>query len=157
MPDLIQREHLDTDPLECVKEQIKTATEGRMAISRYGLAEIVAERTGMPIDQAQLLVEAYCDESAAHVPAYLGREFNLFWPKVVAFIFAIGGTAIFWYGMSLSRAKKPAWLWFAIGTILFGFGLFQWVRSLESYQRRAASKRREKETRLRAKYAKPWQ
>ena len=157
MPDLIQREHLDTDPLDCLREQIKTATEGRMAISRYGLAEIVAERTGMPLDQAQLLVHAYCDEYASHVPAYLGREFNLFWPKVLAFVFAVAGTGIFWYGVTLRQARKPSWLWFAVGTIVFGIGLFQWVRSLESYQRRAATKRREKEARLRAKYAKPWQ
>ncbi|MBC8063509.1 MAG: hypothetical protein H7Y17_01665 [Chlorobia bacterium] len=115
----------------------------------------MSERTGMPMDQAQLLVETYCEENATHVPAYLRREFGLFWPKVVAFVFAIAGTSAFWYGMGLQRAKKPAWLWLAIGTILFGIGVFQWVRSLESFQKRALLKNEEKNARLRAKYAKP--
>jgi len=124
MPDLIQREHLDTDPLDCLREQIKTATEGRMAISRYGLAEIVAERTGMPLDQAQLLVHAYCDEYASHVPAYLGREFNLFWPKVLAFVFAVAGTGIFWYGVTLRQVRRQCpedglrtAYWFGLGSV----------------------------------------
>lgn len=153
MPDIIQREHLDTNPVECLREELKTASEGRQAVSRFGLAETVAERTGMPLEQAQLLVDAFCDENAAHVPAYLRREFNLFWPKVLSFMFAIAGTAVFWYGMGLFRAKKPAWMWFAVGTLVFGFGVFQWVRSLEKFQVRAASRRAAKEARLKEKYA----
>jgi hypothetical protein len=155
MADLINREFLDTDPVDCVEEEIKVASEGRRALSRYGLAEIVSERTGMPMDQAQLLVDAYCEEHATYIPAYLGREFGLFWPKVLAFLFALVGIGVFWYGNTLRHAKKPAWLWFAIGTAVFGFAVFQWVRSLESYQRRAAAKQKEKDSRLRDKYAKP--
>jgi hypothetical protein len=153
MPDIIQREHLDTNPVDCLKEELKTASDGRQAVSRYGLAETVAERTGMPFEQAQLLVDAFCDENAPHVPAYLKREFNLFWPKVLAFAFAVGGIAVFWYGMGLARAKKPAWLWFAVGTVIFGIGVFQWVRGLERYQNRAAQRRAAKEARLKEKYA----
>lgn len=155
MPDLIEREHLETDPLDCLREQLKTSAEGRMAVSRFGLAEIVAERTGMPMDQAQMLVDAYCDQYATHVPAYLSREFNLFWPKVLAFVFAVAGVGVIWYANGLNRAKKPAWLWFAVGTVILGVAVFQWVRGLESYQKRAAAKKAEKEARLRAKYAKP--
>lgn len=155
MPELIERELLETDPLDCLREQLKTSADGRVPISRFGLAEIVSERTGMPFDQAQLLVDAYCDQYATHVPAYLGREFNLFWPKVLAFTFTIAGTGVFWYAMNLQRAKKPAWLWFAVGTVVFGLGVFQWVRGLESYQRRQSEKKAAKEARLRAKYAKP--
>jgi hypothetical protein len=155
MADLINRELLDTDPVDCVEEQIKTAAEGHRPLSRYGLAEIVSERTGMPMEQAQLLVDAYCDEYAPQIPAYLRNEFNLFWPKVLGFTFAVVGISGFWYAVTLRQAKKPAWVWFAAGTILFGVGVFQWVRSLESFQRRAAIKRREKDSRLREKYAKP--
>lgn len=154
MPDVMHREHLETDPLDCVREQLKLSADTKTPLSRFGLAEIVSERTGMPVDQAQLLVDAYCDQYATHVPAYLGKEFNLFWPKVIALGFAIAGTAVLWYGMGLHRAKKPAWMWFAIGTVVLGIGVFQWVRSLESYQRRAAEKRTEREARLREKYAK---
>lgn len=155
MPDLIQREHLDTDPVDCVKQQIKLADDARNPISRYGLAEIVSERTGMPLDEAKLLVEAYCEEHAAYIPAYLSNEFGLLWPKVVAFIAAIAGLGVFWYAMTLRMDKKPAWMWFAIGTIVFGLGVFTWVQNLESYKRLLKAKRAEREERLRAKYAKP--
>ena len=154
MPEVTQREHLETDPLDCVREQLKLSADAKMPLSRFGLAEIVSERTGMPMDQSQLLVDAYCEQYATHVPAYLGREFNLFWPKVVAFVFAIAGTSVLWYGMGIHRAKKPAWVWFVTGTILLGIGVFQWVRSLESYQRRTAQRRIDRDARLREKYAK---
>lgn len=154
MPEIIEREHLDTDPIICIKEEIETSKKTQTPVSRFGLAEIVSERTGMPIEQAQQLVDAYCDQMATHVPAYLGREFNLFWPKVLAFCFAIIGVTTFWYGMGLFRAKKPAWLWFAIGTVVFGIGVIQWVRSLEKFQQRSAVKRAAREARLKAKYAK---
>lgn len=155
MANLIERELLETDPLDCLREQLKGSSDSRTPISRFGLAEIISERTGMPLDQAKLLVDAYCDQYATHVPAYLGKEFNLFWPKVLALVFTFAGIAVLWYGMHLHRMGKPAWFWFALGTLVIGVGIFQWVRGLESFQQRIVTKRAEKEARLRAKYAKP--
>ena len=155
MAEVILREHLDTDPVECIKQHIKSAEDAKVPISRFGLSEIIAEQTGIAPDEARAQVDDYCDIAARHLPDYLSKEFHLFWPKVVAFAFAVAGMGVFWYGMTLFRAKHPAWLWFCMGTILFGIGLFQWVRSLERYQIRHARKLRDKRERLRAKYAKP--
>lgn len=155
MSTIIEREKLDTDPIELLKTEVERSKKERHPISRYGLAEIVAERTQMPLEQAQLLVEAFCDENATAVPAYLGSELKLFWPKVWACILAAAGFGIFWFGRDAWLHKKPAWMWFALGTIVFGLGVFQWVRSLESYRARRRVQSAERERRLREKYAKP--
>jgi len=154
LAEVLLREHLDTDPVECIKELLKTMSETQTPVSRFGLTEMLAERTGLPSDEAREQVDLYCDIAARHVPDYLHSEFHLFWPKVLAFVFAAAGIAVFWYGMSLYRAKHPAWIWFCVGTVVFGIGVFQWVRSLERYQVRQAEKAREARIRLRSKYAK---
>ena len=155
MAEVMLREHLDTDPVDCIKLQLKAAENSRTPISRFGLTEILSERCGLSVEEAREQVDQYCDIAAQHVPDYLGSEFHLFWPKVLAFVFAIAGMGIFWYGVTLQKAKQPSWLWFCVGTIVFGIGVFQWVRSLERYQLRQARKAREARERLRVKYAKP--
>lgn len=155
MAEVLLREQLDTDPVDFIKEQLRHSGETCTPISRFGLSEMLAERTGMEMDEAQAEVDRYCNIAANHIPAYLSREFNLFWPKVLAVVFAVAGLAVFWYGVGLFRAKQPAWIWFMAGTIVFGCGVFHWVRSLERYQARLQEKRRLKRERLRAKYAKP--
>ena len=155
MPELIHREHMDTDPIQCVKEHISRSIDDRKPVSRYGLASIVAEQSGMPMDQAQELVEAYCEEHAAYVPAYLGREFGLFWPRVMAVIVIVAGLSIGWYAYSIYKSNKPAYLWFSIATVVIGAGLFLFAKNLGAVQSILAERKADKEKRLREKYAQP--
>jgi hypothetical protein len=145
MPEIIQREFIDTDPLQYLGAQIQSARASCQPISKFSLAETLSERTGMPIDQAHLLVDAYCEEHEAHIPDYLGGEFNLFWPKVLAFGMALAGIGIFRYAVYLRSIKQSSWIWMMVGTVVFGLGALQWVRSLESYRTRSESKRKEKQ------------
>ena len=155
MPTIIEREKLDTDPIQLVWHELEAAKKERRPLSRFGLAAKVAEQTGMPEDQAALLVEAFCEQHAAATPAYLRSEFSLFWPKVMAVIFALTGAGIFWLGSYLAHGHRPSWPWLVGGTVVVGLGVFQWVRSLEKYQIYSRQRRMEKTERLREKYAKP--
>ncbi len=156
MSTIIEREKLDTDPVQLMREELAAAQKDRRPISRFGLAAKVAEQTGMPQDQAVLLVEAFCDEHAECTPAYLNNEFGLFWPKVLAVIFTAAGIGVFWFGTQVMHDKRSGWPWLVAGTIVVGIGVFQWVRSLERFQIYSRQKRAEKAARLREKYAKPW-
>lgn len=145
MPEISQREFIDTDPLDYLGSQIQSARTNCQPISKFSLAETLAERTGMPIDQAHLLVEAYCEEHETHIPDYLGGEFNLFWPKVVALGMALAGMGIFRYAVHLRSVRQSSWIWMMLGTVVFGLGVLMWVRSLETFRLHAQSKRQARE------------
>jgi hypothetical protein len=126
------------DLVELIEKEISTARDERRPTSRQQLAEIVNERTGMPVPEALTLVDTYCDEKEPAIPYYLQDEFAIPWLKAVAVINVVIGVAFLWYGVKVLRTvpAKPGWPWFCIGTIFCGLGAFAWVQSLERFVER---------------------
>lgn len=132
MSTTIDRDKVNADPIEIIKVEIKKSRDEHRAISRQLLAELVALRTGMKTDEAWLLVDSYCEENEAAIPGYLRHEFNMHWPKVTAVLLALAGIGILWFGGTASRGH---WLWYSLGTVVFGLGALIFVRNMESYQK----------------------
>lgn len=121
------------DALSLLTSEIELAQRSHRPMSRRALAELVAERTGMPFRDAHAVVEAYCDANAAAVPEYLGGEFSVFWLKVIAVVNVLVGLGAFYNSAAIFRAGKPAWPLWCLGTIFCGIGAFFWARSLDSW------------------------
>ncbi len=123
------------DPETLLKTQLETAYEARKPVSRYALARVVSERMQLPIKESEAIVEAYCEEKAPGIPAYLGSEFGIFWLKVVAVVVAAGGIGVFWYAAKLIKAHEVAYIPLIVGTLICGLAAFLWVRSVETFFR----------------------
>lgn len=137
-----------TDLVELISKEISLARDERRPTSRQQLAEIVNDRTGMPVPEALTLVDTYCDEKEPAIPYYLQEEFAIPWLKAIAVLNVVIGVAAIWYGVKVLRTTppKPGWPWFSLGTIFCGLGVFAWVQSLERFAERRR-KRRQANTR----------
>jgi hypothetical protein len=119
--------------VDLIQGEIQKARDDRRATSRQMLAEIMHERTGMPVSEAHHIVDAYCDAEEPAIPYYLQDEFAIPYLKFVAVIIAIAGIAFVWYGVTQQRLGKPAYVWYSVGTVVIGLGVFAWVQSLEKF------------------------
>src|SRR5436309_1938003 len=107
----------DLDPVELVTNEIELSRKEHRPVSRQLLADLVFTKTGMRMDQAWLLVDAYCDEHEAAIPGYLSLEFNMHWPKVVGVLLAVAAIVVAWMGVQATQAK---WAYFCGATLIWG-------------------------------------
>lgn len=127
--------------VDIIQREIQKARDDRRPTSRQMLAEIINERTGMPVSEALHVVDAYCENEEPAIPYYLQDEFAIPYLKFVAVIIALAGIGFFWYGVTLQRVGKPAYVWYSLGTIIMGLGVFAWVQSLEKFVQRRRARR----------------
>lgn len=130
--------------LDIIQSEIKQARDDRRPTSRQQLAEIIRDRTGMPVNEALQIVDAYCEAEEPGIPFYLQDEFAIPYLKFIAIMIVLGGIAFIYYGVTVQRSGKPAHVWYSLGTVTMGLGVFAWVQSLEKYverrRKRAAGK-----------------
>jgi hypothetical protein len=122
--------------VDIIQDEIKKARDDRRPTSRQTLAEIVHERSGMPIAEALQLVDSYCETEEPAIPYYLQEEFAIPYLKFIAIMIVLGGIAFIWYGVTEQRKGRPAYVWYSLGTVVIGLGVFAWVQSLEKYVER---------------------
>jgi hypothetical protein len=101
-------------------------------MSRQALAALVHRRTGMPLKEATVIVETFCEEKEPALPEYLQSEFAIGWLKVVAVGNVIVGGVFYFYANRAHEQHLPYWFFLAIGTVFVGLGVLSWVKSLES-------------------------
>ena len=127
--------------VDIIQGEIQKARNDRRPTSRQMLAEIINERTGMPVAEALHIVDAYCEAEEPAIPYYLQEEFAIPYLKFVAIVIALVGIAFVWYGVMQQRLGKPAYVWYSLGTVVIGLGVFAWVQSLEKYVKRRRQRR----------------
>lgn len=127
--------------VDIIQSEIQRARDDRRPTSRQMLAEIINERTGMPVADALAIVDAYCEAEEPAIPYYLQEEFAIPYLKFVAIVIALGGIAFMWYGVTQQQKGKPAYMWYSIGTVVIGIGVFAWVQSLERFVKRRRDRR----------------
>ena len=119
------------DCIALVESEIAAARQERRPTSRQTLANLVVKRTGMPPKEALAIVEAFCEEREPAVPEFLESEFVIGWLKVIAVLQAIVGLVFFYYAKRAHESNQPIWIYLMLGTILLGFAVLSWVKSLE--------------------------
>ncbi len=127
--------------VDIIQGEIKKARDDRRPTSRQMLAEIIHERMGMPVSEAHKIVDAYCETEEPGIPYYLQEEFAIPYLKFVAIVIALAGVGFVYYGVMQQRAGKPPHLWYSLGTVVVGLGVFAWVQSLEKYVQRRRQRR----------------
>jgi hypothetical protein len=127
--------------VDIIQREIQKARDDRRPTSRQMLAEIINDRTGMPVSEALHIVDAYCENEEPAIPYYLQDEFAIPYLKFVAVIIALAGVGFFWYGVTQQRIGKPAYVWYSLGTVVVGLGVFAWVQSLEKFVQRRRARR----------------
>jgi hypothetical protein len=135
MSTTIEREKQKLDPIELVKNEIKSSRDEHRPISRQLLADLVATRTSIKMDKAWLLVDEYCAEHEAGIPGYLRQEFNLHWLKVIGVLLAVASMGVAGLGIRAANSKGASWPFFAGATLVLGLGILLFVHSLESFQK----------------------
>lgn len=127
--------------VDIIQREIQKARDDRRPTSRQMLAEIINERTGMPVSEAVHIVDAYCESEEPAIPYYLQDEFAIPYLKFIAVIIAMAGIGFVWYGVTQLRVGKPAYIWYSLGTVIIGLGVFAWVQSLEKFVKRRRARR----------------
>lgn len=127
--------------VDIIQREIQKARDDRRPTSRQMLAEIINERTGMPVSQATQIVDAYCEAEEPAIPYYLQDEFAIPYLKFIAIVIAMAGIGFIWYGVTQQRTGKPAYMWYSVGTVVIGLGVFAWVQSLEKFVQRRRARR----------------
>ena len=122
--------------VDIIQSEIQRARQDHRPTSRQMLAEMINERTGMPVAEALHIVDAYCEAEEPAIPYYLQDEFAIPYLKFVAIVIAMAGIAFMWYAVTQQKSGKPAYVWYSLGTIVIGLGVFAWVQSLEKYVQR---------------------
>ena len=87
----------------------------------------------MPVNEALQIVDAYCEAEEPAIPYYRQDEFAIPYLKFVAIVIVAVGIGFMYYGVTQQRSGKPAYVWYSIGTVTIGVGVFAWVQSLEKY------------------------
>jgi hypothetical protein len=120
------------DLIALVSQEILAARMATRPTSRQELANIVHERSGMPVSDAFEFVDRYCDEHEPGVPGFLQEEFAIPYLKVLAVFNAIVAIGLCYNGVRAYEAKSPHW-WAVVsfGVLFFGFSALSWVKSLE--------------------------
>ena len=132
----------NTDAITLIEREIIDSENERRPLSRQMLAELVNQRTGMPVADAFTLVDGYCDDKAPRIPHYLQEEFAIPYLKVIAAINIAITLGVYYWGIQVSRKGLPAWMYFTVGTLFLGLSALSWVKSLERYAERKAKSRR---------------
>lgn len=128
--------------VDIIQNEIQKARDDRRPTSRQQLAEIIRERTGMPVNEALPIVDAYCEAEEPAIPYYLQEEFAIPYLKFVAIMIVVGGLFFIYYGVTEQRKGRPAYVWYSLGTVVIGLGVFAWVQSLEKYVERRRKRSR---------------
>lgn len=129
------------DPSELISDEIARSRREATPTSRQALAELIHDRIGTPVHEALQIVDAYCEDKEPGIPYYLQEEIAIPYLKFVAALFIIAAIGFFWYGVGVWRMRQPAHVWFSLGTVIAGLGVFAWVQSLEKYAERRRKKR----------------
>lgn len=117
---------------EFVRDRIRDAREKYVPISRRMIALDLGRSKNVPFKLALDIVDGYCDEHEPGVPGYVSGEFRIYWLKAVAVAIDAVGLGVLWYGTRLYQTRGPAWIAFALGTVIVGLGVLAWVKSLQS-------------------------
>lgn len=124
---------VNLDPnAEFVRDRIRDAREKYEPISRRMIALDLGRSKNVPFKLALDIVDGYCDDHEPGVPGYVSGEFRIYWLKAVAVAIDVVGLGVLWYGTKLYQSRGPAWIAFALGTVIVGFGVLAWVKSLQS-------------------------
>jgi len=121
----------NVDCLAIVQAEIEAARKEQRPMSRQALVNLVHRRTGMPLKDAAVIVEAFCDEKEPALPEYLASEFVVGWLKVLAVGQITVGVVFFYYASRAHERGEPIWIYMVLGTVFAGFAVLAWVQSLE--------------------------
>jgi hypothetical protein len=131
MSSATQESNGSSDLVELIASEIRRAREETRPTSRQQLADIVHNRTGMPVAEAFSFVDIYCEEHEPGVPGYLQEEFAVPYLKVLAVVNAMIAVGLCYYGVTLYRTPKPYWIPICIGVLFLGLSALSWVKSIE--------------------------
>lgn len=117
---------------EVIERELERARVELRPISRRALREVVVRELHIPAKDAEIAVDAYCEERAPYTPDYLSNEFLLPYIKLTGLVFCILALGLIAYGVDLWQHHAiHSWMFFVGGAILFllsAIGLFKALR-----------------------------
>lgn len=131
MPDLEEGQSPKEQAVERIAQEIGKAEMDRLPMSRQKLVHLVFAEFKIPMPEATLIVDEYCDENAPAVPFYLKDEFEFPFLKLMAVVNSLLGVGFVYWGSHVWRMQRPSWPWFVFGAFFVACAGYSWFKTIQ--------------------------